>query len=349
MPIRLVLSTEVLSEGLNLQAASVVVHLDSPWTPAALEQRVARAARAGSLAAEVHVYRFEACRAAEALAGVERAQRRKRCEAARALSPAEGAQALREATRSWVGTERRRGAAAAVKLVVGQPVTQPAPRLMALIKITSRNDSRVALIQWNAAMRAALTFDARLLLRAVRHVIATLETDAAPARPRADELASAHRCVVRWGERTAAQRIAGAGLQATVARRRVLARLDRIVRDAAPSIRAQVIERVRSVRDLLGSARGIGTDLAIGSTLTAPVSDDWLALLEARLRARPAAAMPRDPGAAEISAALFVETVAITREPAARALTAPGVTAVRSAPVRLWTPQGPSSESAVPR
>src|SRR5206468_886510 len=38
--IDLLLATDLLSEGLNLQEASVVVHLDLPWNPARLDQRV---------------------------------------------------------------------------------------------------------------------------------------------------------------------------------------------------------------------------------------------------------------------------------------------------------------------
>src|SRR4029077_7705095 len=41
-------TTDVLSEGLNLQEASVVVHLDYPWNPARLDQRVGRVRRLGS-------------------------------------------------------------------------------------------------------------------------------------------------------------------------------------------------------------------------------------------------------------------------------------------------------------
>ncbi len=44
---RVFLSTEAGGLGLNLQAASVVVHLDLPWNPAKLEQRTARAHRMG--------------------------------------------------------------------------------------------------------------------------------------------------------------------------------------------------------------------------------------------------------------------------------------------------------------
>jgi superfamily II DNA or RNA helicase len=43
-------------EGHNLQAASVLVHLDLPWLPMGLEQRVGRAARPGSARGWVQTY-----------------------------------------------------------------------------------------------------------------------------------------------------------------------------------------------------------------------------------------------------------------------------------------------------
>jgi len=52
----LLLTTDLLSEGLNLQEASVIVHLDLPWNPARLEQRVGRVRRLGSRFPTVTVY-----------------------------------------------------------------------------------------------------------------------------------------------------------------------------------------------------------------------------------------------------------------------------------------------------
>jgi hypothetical protein len=54
--IRLLVTTDVLSEGLDLQRASVVVHLDLPWNPARLEQRVGRVRRLGAEHDAVFVY-----------------------------------------------------------------------------------------------------------------------------------------------------------------------------------------------------------------------------------------------------------------------------------------------------
>jgi len=53
--ITLLLATDLLSEGVNLQDAAVVVHLDLPWNPARLAQRLGRIRRPGG-ASEVSSY-----------------------------------------------------------------------------------------------------------------------------------------------------------------------------------------------------------------------------------------------------------------------------------------------------
>lgn len=52
----LLVATDLLSEGVNLQGASVVIHLDIPWTAARIEQRIGRLARIGSQHARVMSY-----------------------------------------------------------------------------------------------------------------------------------------------------------------------------------------------------------------------------------------------------------------------------------------------------
>lgn len=46
--IRLLLATDVVAEGVELQGIGIVVHADLPWTPARLEQRIGRVTRVGS-------------------------------------------------------------------------------------------------------------------------------------------------------------------------------------------------------------------------------------------------------------------------------------------------------------
>ena len=54
--IRIVFCSDAASEGLNLQAARVLINVDVPWTPARLEQRIGRVARLGQIAEEVDIY-----------------------------------------------------------------------------------------------------------------------------------------------------------------------------------------------------------------------------------------------------------------------------------------------------
>lgn len=54
--LNVVFCSDAASEGLNLQAARVLINVDVPWTPARLEQRIGRVARLGQKATEVDIY-----------------------------------------------------------------------------------------------------------------------------------------------------------------------------------------------------------------------------------------------------------------------------------------------------
>jgi len=54
----IVLSTEVLAEGVNLHRSNVIVNYDTPWNSTRLMQRIGRVNRIGSTAQEVFVYNF---------------------------------------------------------------------------------------------------------------------------------------------------------------------------------------------------------------------------------------------------------------------------------------------------
>ena len=75
--IDLLLTTDLLSEGLNLQEASVIVHLDLPWNPARLEQRVGRVRRLGARSQTVTVYTIAPPAPANRLLGLEERLREK--------------------------------------------------------------------------------------------------------------------------------------------------------------------------------------------------------------------------------------------------------------------------------
>ncbi len=54
----IVISTEVLAEGVNMHRANVIVNYDTPWNSTRLMQRIGRVNRIGSTAKEVHVFNF---------------------------------------------------------------------------------------------------------------------------------------------------------------------------------------------------------------------------------------------------------------------------------------------------
>ena len=54
----IVISTEVLAEGVNLHRANVIVNYDTPWNSTRLMQRIGRVNRIGSTAKEVYIFNF---------------------------------------------------------------------------------------------------------------------------------------------------------------------------------------------------------------------------------------------------------------------------------------------------
>ncbi len=85
--VTLLLTTDLLSEGMNLQDASVVVHLDLPWNPARLQQRLGRVRRPGGHA-EVASYLLAPPARSAALVDAEAMLRRKLRDAERVLGRA---------------------------------------------------------------------------------------------------------------------------------------------------------------------------------------------------------------------------------------------------------------------
>ncbi|WP_218918540.1 helicase-related protein [Flectobacillus major] len=54
----IIISTEVLAEGVNLHRANIIVNYDTPWNSTRLMQRIGRVNRIGSTAGDVHIFNF---------------------------------------------------------------------------------------------------------------------------------------------------------------------------------------------------------------------------------------------------------------------------------------------------
>lgn len=103
--IRLLLATDLLAEGVELQGVSIVVHGDAAWTPARVEQRVGRAVRAESSAVEVIVTQFEAPRGAYALLRLAARLARKRNARTTALATASAEERVARLLSRWSAAE----------------------------------------------------------------------------------------------------------------------------------------------------------------------------------------------------------------------------------------------------
>jgi superfamily II DNA/RNA helicase len=99
MPLQWLIATDVLSEGLSLRRAGVIVHLDLPWTIARLEQRVGRLRRLGSPHRVIAVYAIGPPVEARELVPVVRALQRK----ARLSSSVAGVDELKSPFAPWRG------------------------------------------------------------------------------------------------------------------------------------------------------------------------------------------------------------------------------------------------------
>ena len=101
--VSLLLTTDLLSEGVNLQDAGVVIHLDLPFTNARIDQRLGRIARSGSYHSCVWSYAFRPPATAETVARIEQILDVKLSLEMSARSSAGAADELRNRIRSWTG------------------------------------------------------------------------------------------------------------------------------------------------------------------------------------------------------------------------------------------------------
>jgi hypothetical protein len=294
------------------------VHLDLPWTPARLAQRVGRAARLGSAHARVAVYALSPPASAERLLAVELLLRTKSAAAGRAVGvagcilpslvppdtladaePPASAPALAELARSvlreWLtGT------------VDGEPSGDPGgdPEREATAPATAAVHSAHAgfLAACEAGDRVLLV--ASLAGRGERRALPPASTDpnvvadaaraATGAATAPDErlLQAALASARRWCAAHRAAADAGIGDSAWApARRHVLERIAAIVRRASHHRRPALLALAAGARRAALLPGGAGAERVLGELARAPLPDDaWLRAVGAFGDAHPPAA-----------------------------------------------------------
>jgi superfamily II DNA or RNA helicase len=270
--VTLVLATDVLSEGVNLQGASVVMHLDIPWTPAGLDQRVGRAARIGSEHECVHVHGFAAPRGAERLLDLERRLVRKHAEGLAGSRASVDLEALRRVVTEWRSPARAPDGAALCVAVraAGRgflAVVASGGRVQLVGGVMLRSGTYRPTDEPGALLALALSVD---------RVTRSLDSRS-PKRVRA--------AIGRWIlERRAHVALASTG-PATDVRRTLLGRLDRVLSGAPAHSRADLARRIGVIRTRVESAVGAGAERTLSDLAHASTDGimTWLTQCERRL------------------------------------------------------------------
>jgi hypothetical protein len=284
--IDLLLATDVLSEGLDLSDASVVVHLDLPWTPARMEQRVGRSRRMGAVHARTAVYALAPPAAAETLLGVERRLRTKLAEAGRvtgvagailpSLAPAldapPSAARTRESLHRTIAAWRARGEPEGS---ANEPLIATARGERETVFVLSRAGEEHALAA--SVDGGELSEDPARLLEA-----AELAACADPAALEAPAVERALAAVERWLTRRSALAAASGAtpLFRAAARRTALHRIAAITLRAPHYRRALLAPLCARARRIVTTPFGVGAERILETLADAPLADEaWLRAL----------------------------------------------------------------------
>ena len=251
--VSLLIATDLMSEGVNLQDAGVVVHVDLPFTHARLEQRVGRAARIGSPHDVVHSYAFRPPASAETLTRIESLLGIKLSFELDARSiPDEASEVERRIVR-WRGFSSGPGVVGAVRA--------PLNGLLVVARVDGHN-------QLLAAIGDVVTDDPALIAKAIRVAHGVDMPISADMLARSVSMVSAHLDLVASLDASPTPKL----------RRRIHRRISRIVKQARPHQRGNLIELAELARSAASITGGARLDAEFAGLASAGVDDtEWLA------------------------------------------------------------------------
>ncbi len=277
--IRVLLTTDMLAEGIELQGVGILVHADLPWTPARLEQREGRitrlAAAASTLRAgrdpdDVFITRFRAPAAATAMLRLAARLRRKQAVRTHAVLAADSRAEIETTMRAWA-------APAVQPLTARLPVPAGDPpagarAFLALVRI----DAGHRLVAGQRGTRWKVSTAPHAVLAATRYAAALRRPDPAESR-------DARRALARWARRSAARALIGPGRDMrTPLRRRLHDFTDRILRATPLALRARRGADLGALVRAVSAANGAGVERQLARVLRPTITDD---AVEAALRA----------------------------------------------------------------
>ncbi len=287
--VTLLLTTDLLSEGVNLQDASIVVHLDLPWNPARLAQRVGRLRRPGG-ASTVRSFLLAPPARAEALLDADARLRRKLTSAEHviggsfAVLPMSRADRMRAATTANV----QRGStlqnadvwgAFAGTLAAWRRPTDPRTETRCIVAA-----ARAPQPGWFAALSDG-TIVAQIVEREPDDELSPLVVapllEGEARIPSQNEVARAHDALRAWVLARELARTCGVRTHVGPLCGRVLARLAHAARAVPRDARAHALEHIGRLRTALQQPLPLGVEQALATHAdTAPASTEILGWLE---------------------------------------------------------------------
>ena len=312
--IDVLIATDLLSEGLNLQDAAVVIHLDLPWTTARLTQRLGRIWRIGSPQGRIHEYAIAPPAAADRLLHITQVLTRKAgvaCSAVgepfspllaahaqpvpdpAALDRVRAAEALHGLVRNWSSTP------VALPPVPGSTVAEsPAHGATVVAGARASIDGWIAAVEVGGERRLVAsgrsgeaTTDPRCILEVAR----ACEGPGCVASPRRVERVM--RDLDAYFD--AARGAADAGVAAVGSRARATAssRIAALAAAAPPHRRPAVSRLAVAARDSVAASRSAGAERLLAALVSSRAGDEGADAAEAWLERVIEAAESRLPNA----------------------------------------------------
>lgn len=294
--IDLLLTTDLLSEGVNLQDAEAVVHLDIPWTLARMEQRVGRVARMGSSHARVRVHVLRPPRSAAVGLSSERIVQRK-WTIARSSVGTSGPNPLSESIHAeTVESAPDRSLLASVS--VGDSLAESTSGKIERLRSILRNwvtcddmdgDDMIAATarSTQSGFLAAVVVDGRpqLLVGLEDEVSPDLDDQIAACMSASGEempidaadSERAIRALESWCARESASAAAGVGASSTVRRRQITSRIDLAIQSAPPHLRSSRSAIAARARRVATTQQCAAVELELDSLAHSDLpADEWL-------------------------------------------------------------------------
>lgn len=280
--INFLLSTDLLSEGVNLQDAELVVHLDLPWTAARLGQRVGRVARMGSQHPAVSVYLIRPPRSAAALLENEILVQRKWNIARHAVGSAgtapfpdpasvetgpasESVPSQTERLRAIVGGWRR-----SVVPVGGDDVS--------VASVASARSGFIAVISVGVEPTLVVELCGQVSTDIGSQVIACDLASGVDVKTSSRQYEAALQQLREWADHESASTLAGLADSSALRRRRVVNRIDTAIESVPPHARSRRLTIAAKARRVAAAQHSAAVEAELESLGRAPLSDDeWLA------------------------------------------------------------------------